>query len=110
MMAIFHSPLLPLPRCQPGLSLEIGYFYLDRIVKLGYKRTMRPRLYTTREIAKRAGVSRQTLQAWIAGKKIKAPALIRAAGVRIWTETDLAQVLKVKPRNYPRRPKAKRSG
>jgi excisionase family DNA binding protein len=48
------------------------------------------RLYTTREVAKRAGVSRQTLQAWIAEQRIKAPAVIRAAGVRLWTETDLA--------------------
>jgi excisionase family DNA binding protein len=66
------------------------------------------KLYTTREVARRAGVSRQTLQAWIARKKVKAPAVIRAAGVRLWTEDDLAQVVKVKPRNYPRRGKPKK--
>jgi excisionase family DNA binding protein len=70
---------------------------------------MAQRFYTTREVAKRAGVSRQTLQAWIAEKRIKAPAVIRAAGVRLWTDADLAQVLKVKPRNYPRGPKRKRA-
>lgn len=69
---------------------------------------MTPKLYTTREVAKRAGVSRQTLQTWIAGKRVKAPAVIRAAGVRLWTEGDLAEVLKMKPRNYPRGAKAKR--
>jgi DNA-binding transcriptional MerR regulator len=69
---------------------------------------MRERLYTTREVAKRAGVSRQTLQTWIAGEKVKAPAVIRAAGVRLWTEADLTRVLKVKPRNYPRRVKGNR--
>lgn len=68
---------------------------------------MLPRLYTTREVAKRAGVSRQTLQSWIAGRKVKAPAVIRAAGVRLWTESDLAGVLRVKPRNYLRRRKQK---
>jgi excisionase family DNA binding protein len=66
------------------------------------------RFYTTREVAKRAGVSRQTLQTWIAEERVKAPAVIRAAGVRLWTETDLAQVLKVKPRNYPRKAKRDR--
>jgi hypothetical protein len=48
------------------------------------------------------------LQAWIAGKRVKAPAVLRAAGVRLWTEADLAQVLKVKPRNYPRKVKRNR--
>jgi excisionase family DNA binding protein len=70
---------------------------------------MSPRFYTTREVAKRAGVSRQTLQTWIADEKVKAPAVIRAAGVRLWTEADLARVLKVKPRNYPRKARRKRS-
>jgi excisionase family DNA binding protein len=69
---------------------------------------MGSRFYTTREVAKRAGVSRQTLQAWIAEEKVKAPAVIRAAGVRLWTEADLAGVLKVKPRNYPRKARRKR--
>jgi len=84
------------------------YFYLDRAVKLRYNRHMLAKLYTTREVAKRAGVSRQTLQAWIAEERVTAPAVIRAAGVRLWTETDLAQVLKVKPRNYPRKATAKK--
>lgn len=70
---------------------------------------MRQRLHTTRDVAERAGISRQTLQTWIAEKKVKAPA-IHAAGVRLWTEADLAQVLKVRPRNYPRRSKRKKHG
>jgi len=61
---------------------------------------MHPKFYTTREVAKRAGVSRQTLQAWIAAKKVKAPAVIQPAGVRLWTEADLTRVLKVKRRKY----------
>jgi excisionase family DNA binding protein len=71
---------------------------------------MSPTLYTTREVAKRAGVSRQTLQAWIADERVKAPAVLRSAGVRLWTESDLAQVLKVKPRKYPRGAKWKKRG
>jgi excisionase family DNA binding protein len=63
---------------------------------------MSTRFYTTREVAKRAGVSRQTLQSWIREKKVKGPAIVRAAGVRLWTEADVAEVLKIKPRNYPR--------
>jgi DNA-binding transcriptional MerR regulator len=69
---------------------------------------MRPKLFTTREVAKRAGISRQTLQAWITDDKVVAPAVIRAAGVRLWTDADLAQVLKVKPRKYPRKAKKSR--
>jgi len=69
---------------------------------------MNPKLYTTREVAQRAGISRQTLQAWIAREKIKAPAVIKAAGVRLWTDAELAAVLKVKPRSYPRKAKTKR--
>jgi len=65
-----------------------------------------PKLYTTREVAERVGISRQTLQAWIAEGKVKAPAVIKAAGVRLWTDADLAVVLKVRPRKYPRKSKA----
>jgi excisionase family DNA binding protein len=84
------------------------YFYLDRAVKSCYKKDVSTKLYTTREVAKRAGVSRQTLQTWIAAEKVKAPAVIRAAGVRLWTEADVAQVLKVKPRSYRREVKPKK--
>ncbi len=66
------------------------------------------KLYTTREVAQRAGVSRQTLQAWIAVKKIKAPAVMQAAGVRLWTDADVNRVLKLKPRKYPRKAKPKK--
>jgi len=97
-----------LPRFWPGLFLEHSILYLYKAVKLCYKRSVSPRLYTTREVAKRAGISRQTLQAWIAEERVKAPAVIRAAGVRLWTDADVAEVLKVEPRNYPRGAKARR--
>jgi excisionase family DNA binding protein len=84
------------------LAFTGALFHLYIVVKIWYKADVAVRLYTTREVAKRAGVSRQTLQTWIAKKRVKAPAVIRAAGVRLWTEADVADVLKVKPRNYPR--------
>jgi DNA-binding transcriptional MerR regulator len=69
---------------------------------------MSSKVYSTRQIAEKAGVSRQTLQTWIAEERVKAPEVISAVGVRLWTESDLANVLKVKPRKYPRKPKSKR--
>jgi excisionase family DNA binding protein len=92
-------------RCFAGGPRPPIFTELSRCAK---KRSMQSRLYTTREVAKRAGISRQTLQTWIAEKKVKAPAVLRAAGVRLWTESDLAEVLRVEPRSYPRGPKRNR--
>lgn len=74
----------------------------------GIRTAVTLKLYTTREVAERAGISRQTLQAWIATGRVKAPEVIKAAGVRLWTETELAAVLLVKPREYPRKSQPKR--
>ncbi len=54
---------------------------------------MPKRTYTTVEVAKSIGVSRQTLQAWIASRGIKAPKLVILANmrVRIWTDADVAK-------------------
>jgi len=67
---------------------------------------MPPKLYTTREAATAAGISRQTLQAWIAAKKVKAPQTIKA-GIRLWTEADVAKLSRVERRSYPRKTKSK---
>jgi excisionase family DNA binding protein len=49
--------------------------------------------YTTREVAKAAGVSRATLQDWIARKQIEAPELpAPGLGVRLWKEEHVQQV------------------
>jgi excisionase family DNA binding protein len=71
---------------------------------------MRSGLYTTDQAAKKLKISRQTLQAWIKGKKIKAPepTLIGARSKRIWTEKDLAELKRKKPGIYwkgPGRPR-----
>jgi hypothetical protein len=84
------------------------YSYLDRVVNIWDKFNMGTKVYTTREIAIKAGISRQTLQTWIAEGRVKAPPVIAAAGLRLWTKADLALVLEVKPRNYPRKEKPKK--
>lgn len=55
-------------------------------------------LHTTGEAAKQAGISRATLQEWIASKKIKAPGLI--GGVRLWADADVQRLKKVKKAIY----------
>jgi excisionase family DNA binding protein len=86
--------------------LLFSLIYLDTSVKMGYKIAMRPKLYTTGEAAREVGISRQTLQAWIASKRVEAPQSIKG-GVRLWTEDDISKLARVKPRNYPRKHKAK---
>lgn len=101
---VLHSSIRP--GASRGFSFLTGvYSHLDRGVKGVYKGCVGSKLYTTRQVAEHAGVSRQTLQAWIAAGKVKAPAVIKAAGVRLWTAAELGAVLKVKPRKYPRKPK-----
>jgi excisionase family DNA binding protein len=56
-----------------------------------------PDHYTTGQAAKKTGISRQTLQAWIAAKKIQAPPII-ANSVRIWTASDIDKLKEDKKR------------
>jgi excisionase family DNA binding protein len=51
---------------------------------------MGDKLYTTREAAKAAGVSRQTLQTWIADGKIQAPKVV--GNTRVWSKTQVEEV------------------
>jgi MerR-like DNA binding protein len=49
--------------------------------------------YTTREVAEAAGVTRATLQEWIATGQVEAPELpAPGLGVRQWSEADLERV------------------
>jgi DNA-binding transcriptional MerR regulator len=54
--------------------------------------------FTSREAAKRIGVTPQTLYTWIARGLVKAPEQIRAGGAtfRLWTEDDIAAARKAK--------------
>jgi len=56
------------------------------------------KIYSTGEAAKHIGVSRQTLQAWIAASKISAPKPIGVANatIRLWTKADIDKARKFK--------------
>lgn len=57
--------------------------------------------YTTREVAEAAGITRATLQKWIATKQVEAPTLpAPGLGVRQWTDEQLRQVKAYKERVY----------
>jgi excisionase family DNA binding protein len=57
---------------------------------------------TTGEAAKATGISRATLQAWIAAKTVRAPKtqLVKGKAVRLWTDADLARLRSVKAKVY----------
>ena len=60
---------------------------------------MSPRTYTTREAAEDLGITRATLQEWIAAGKVKnLPKLWVKKGlaVRVWTREDVARLRRVK--------------
>lgn len=63
---------------------------------------MSPRLYTTEQAAKAVKITRATLQAWIkAGKVIPpAPTLDGARAKRLWSESDVSRLRKVKAKIY----------
>jgi|HubBroStandDraft_1064217.scaffolds.fasta_scaffold323784_2 excisionase family DNA binding protein len=59
---------------------------------------MSPKTFTTSQAAKQIGVSRQTLQTWIAVGAIVAPKLIGEgnATLRLWTKADIDSAAKYK--------------
>jgi excisionase family DNA binding protein len=61
-----------------------------------------PKTYTTQQAADAVKITRQTLQAWIAKGKLKAPEtqLRQGRAVRLWTESDVARLRKVKEAVY----------
>lgn len=57
--------------------------------------------YTTREVAEAAGITRATLQEWVATKRVDAPELpAPGLGVRVWTEADVERVKAYKELAY----------
>jgi excisionase family DNA binding protein len=62
--------------------------------------SMAPKTLSTNEAAKKIGVSRQTLQSWLAAGKIEGPKPIEVGGMkaRLWTVADVARARKFKPR------------
>jgi excisionase family DNA binding protein len=59
---------------------------------------MAGKTHSTVEAAKKIGVSRQTLQAWIASGSINPPKTITVGGstVRLWTDGDIQKVRRFK--------------
>ncbi|MHB8499709.1 MAG: helix-turn-helix transcriptional regulator [Candidatus Acidiferrales bacterium] len=57
---------------------------------------MATKLYSTDKAAKQIGVSRQTLQAWIAAGRISAPKPVELGGVtiRLWTPAQIEKARK----------------
>jgi len=57
---------------------------------------------TTREAAKAVGITRATLQAWIAKGKLKAPRtqLLDGRAMRLWKQSDIAALRRVKAKVY----------
>ena len=58
--------------------------------------------FSTKEVAKKVGIGRGTLERWLSSDKLRAP---RAAQVgqgrfRQWTDADVERVRKYKQRNY----------
>ena len=58
--------------------------------------------YTTKEAAEAVGITRVTLQAWISKRKLKAPRtqLLKGRAVRLWTQSDIAALRRVKAKIY----------
>ena len=56
--------------------------------------------YSTRQAAKKLGISLMTLQRYLAAKKFQAPKVQRVGGVRVrlWTDKDIEQTRKVLPK------------
>jgi hypothetical protein len=83
-----------------------GDFILTGMSSSGMTLPMSPKLYTTREAAEHAGVSRQTVQAWIKAGRVKAPEITLPVGIRFWTKEDVAQLKRVEHKRFPRKAKA----
>lgn len=56
--------------------------------------------YSTREAAKKLGISFPTINRYIADKKIPLPPLVKAGGVtvRLWSEQDIERVRALLPK------------
>jgi excisionase family DNA binding protein len=56
--------------------------------------------YSTRQAAKKLGISLMTLQRYLAAKKFTAPKVQRVGGVRVrlWSDKDIEQTRKILPK------------
>ena len=63
---------------------------------------MRTKTYSTGDAAKAVGITRATLQAWIANGKIEAPEArdFGKVRVRLWSKSDVARLRREKGKIY----------
>jgi excisionase family DNA binding protein len=63
---------------------------------------MIPKVYTTGEAAAAVGISRATVQAWIAAKKIRPPktTVLGKITVRLWNAADVKMLRETKARLF----------
>ncbi len=63
---------------------------------------MSSKVYSTGDAAKAVGITRATLQAWIARGKIAAPKAqdLGKVRVRLWSESDVARLRRTKAKIY----------
>ena len=61
-------------------------------------KSMATNTYSTGEAAEQIGISRQTLQEWIASRRVKAPKAIEMGrlSVRLWSKADIERVRQFK--------------
>ena len=59
---------------------------------------MATKTYSTGEAAEQIGISRQTLQEWIASRRVKAPKAIEMGrlSIRLWTKAEIDRVRQFK--------------
>jgi excisionase family DNA binding protein len=64
--------------------------------------SMAPKTYTTGQAAKAVGITRATLQAWIAKGKLKVPSteVVNGHAVRLWSESDVSRLRQAKREIY----------
>ena len=76
---------------------------------------MSAKLYTTKEAAEAVGITRVTLQRWIARRAVRAPKprLRNGVGFRLWSKADVARLRREAKEAYGkgqgRRPKKKKA-
>lgn len=70
--------------------------------------------FSTREVAKQVGISKATLERWLASGRVGQPKSLRVGQkeFRDWTDADVRKLRKYKQENYRRgrgrKPKSKR--
>jgi excisionase family DNA binding protein len=67
---------------------------------------MAEKFYTTGEVAAAIGVSRQTLQTWIAEGKVGAPKVI--GNTRVWNESHVLELRRLNRNRKGRGPKPRK--